>query len=202
MSEPKAPELLAPAGNMEALEAAVKAGADAVYVGGSLFSARAYAGNFDTEELKKALDFCHLYGVRLYLALNTLLKENEIGLVKDFLAPVYEWGLDGIIIQDMGVAALVAREFPLLPLHASTQMSISSHYGAALMKELGFTRIVPARELSLSEISRIKQETDIEIESFIHGAMCYCYSGRCLFSSFLGGRSGNRGRCAQPCLTR
>ena len=195
----KKPEILAPAGTFEALKAAVKAGADAVYAGAGKFSARAFAGNFDENELLKAIDYCHIFGVKIYLAINTLLKEDEIKDLADYVRPFYKEGIDAVIVQDMGVAALLAREFPDLPLHASTQMSISSHYGAQFLKNLGFTRIVPARELSLEEIRSIKSRVDIETETFVHGAMCYCYSGKCLFSSFLGTRSGNRGRCAQPC---
>lgn len=199
VNEIKKPEVLAPAGTFEALKAAVKAGADAVYVGGSMFSARAFAGNFDREEMLEAIDYCHLFGVRLYIALNTLLKNDEICEVPDYVRPFYQAGADGMIIQDMGVAKVIKKEFPLLPIHASTQMSISSAAGAKFLKEAGFTRVVPARELTLEETRKIKQEVDIEIESFVHGAMCFAYSGKCLLSSFIGGRSGNRGRCAQPC---
>ena len=198
----KKPEILAPAGTFEALKAAVKAGADAVYVGADKFSARAFAGNFDKEELLRAIDYCHIFDTKIYLAVNTLFKENEIRLLADYIKPFYKEGVDAVIVQDMGAAALLAREFPDLALHASTQMSISSHYGAQFLKSLGFARIVPARELSLEEIRSLKNRVDIEIETFVHGAMCYCYSGKCLFSSFSGGRSGNRGRCAQPCRKR
>jgi len=193
------PEILAPAGTVEAMRAAVNAGCDAVYMGGDMFSARAYAGNFGTEEMAESIDYCHVFDVKVYMTVNTLLKEKEIGRLKDYMKPFYDAGLDGVIVQDMGVAGVLMREYPDLPLHASTQMSISSEYGAWLMKHLGFTRIVPSRELSLKEIAGIKEKVDIEIESFVHGAMCYAYSGKCLFSGFLGGRSGNRGRCAQPC---
>ena len=195
----KKPEILAPAGTFEALKAAVKAGADAVYAGADKFSARAFAGNFDEDELLKAIDYCHIFGVKIYLAINTLLKEDEIKSLVQYVQPFYKEGIDAVIVQDMGAAALLAREFPDLALHASTQMSISSHYGAQFLKNLGFARIVPARELSLEEIKSIKSRVDIETETFVHGAMCYCYSGKCLFSSFMGTRSGNRGRCAQPC---
>ena len=195
----KRPEILSPCGTWEALEAAVKGGADAVYLGGTLFSARAFAGNFDKEELLRAIDYCHFYDVSLYMALNTLLKEDEIKGVPDYMEPYAEAGLDGVIIQDPGIAKVLKEAFPYLPLHASTQMSISSSAGARFLKDSGFTRVVPARELSLSEIKSIKEKADIEIETFVHGAMCYAYSGKCLMSSFIGGRSGNRGRCAQPC---
>lgn len=199
ISNMKRPEILSPCGTWEALEAAVKGGADAVYLGGTLFSARAFAGNFDKEELLRAIDYCHFYDVSLYMALNTLLKEDEIMRVPSYMEPYADAGLDGVIIQDLGIAKVLRDSFPGLPLHASTQMSISSGYGARFLKECGFTRIVPARELSLSEIKSIKEKADIEIETFVHGAMCYAYSGKCLMSSFIGGRSGNRGRCAQPC---
>ncbi|MBR3245172.1 MAG: U32 family peptidase [Parasporobacterium sp.] len=199
----KKPEILAPAGTYEAMEAAVKAGCDAVYAGGSLFSARAYAGNFDESEFLKAIDFCHLFGVKVYMTLNTLLKEDEIKTageaVVKYVAPYYKAGLDAVLIQDMGVLKTLRENFPDLPVHSSTQMSITSSYGARLASELGFERIVPARELSLKEILSIKENSEIEIETFVHGAMCFSYSGKCLFSSFAGGRSGNRGRCAQPC---
>ncbi len=193
------PEILAPAGTYKALEAAIKAGADAVYVGGSLFSARAFAGNFDEETLIKGIKYCHLFDKKLYLAVNTLLKPLEIEAVAQYIKPFYENGLDAVIVQDVGVAKVLRNEFPNIKLHASTQMSITSFYGAKFLKELGFSRVVPARELSLSEIKSIKEKVNIEIESFVHGAMCFAYSGKCLFSSFAGGRSGNRGRCAQPC---
>ncbi len=194
-----APEILAPAGNYKALEAAVKAGADAVYLAGSMFGARAYAGNFSDEELIRAIDYCHLFGIRVYLTVNTLFKESEISVLSDFVKPFYKEGLDAVIVQDLGAADILKKEFPDLSLHASTQMSISSHCGADFLKNFGFSRIVSARELSLEEIKDIKKKTDIEIETFVHGAMCFAFSGKCLMSSFLGGRSGNRGRCAQPC---
>lgn len=195
----KRPEILAPAGSLAAMEAAVKAGADAIYMGGTMFGARAYADNPKEDELVEAIRYVHFYDKKLYLTLNTLLKEDELDLVGDYLKPYYEAGLDGIIIQDPGVFSFVKKNFPGLALHASTQMNITGLASAKLLKEAGASRIVPARELSLAEISRIKQETGLEIETFVHGALCYCYSGRCLMSSILGGRSGNRGRCAQPC---
>ncbi len=194
-------EILAPAGTYEAMEAAVKAGCDAVYAGGSLFSARAYAGNFDEEAFLKALDYCHLHGVKVYMTINTLLKEDELngGNLVQYLMPYYKAGLDAVLVQDFGVLKILKDNFPDLPIHASTQMSICSSYGAQFAKDLGMERIVPARELSLDEIKSIKEKVEIEIETFVHGAMCFAYSGKCLFSSFAGGRSGNRGRCAQPC---
>ena len=193
------PEILAPAGNMDALKAAVKSGADGIYVGGDRFSARAFAGNFDTKELIEAIDYCHIHNVRLYMAVNTLFKDSEINELIPYLHPFYRAGLDGIIVQDMGAARLIHDYLPELPLHASTQMSVTSAYGAKLLKNSGFSRIVPARELSLSEITDIRSLCDIKIETFVHGAMCFAYSGKCLMSSFAGGRSGNRGKCAQIC---
>ena len=193
------PEILAPAGTPAALQAAIRAGADAVYLGGSLFSARAFAGNFNQEELQKAIEDCHLFGVKLYMTVNTLMKPKEMSGLLSYMKPYYAAGLDGVIVQDVGCAKVLREAFPDLALHASTQMSISSSYGADLLKRQGFKRIVPARELSLAEIREIKEETGLEIETFVHGAMCFSYSGKCLLSSFAGGRSGNRGRCAQPC---
>lgn len=192
-------ELLAPAGNTEGFYGAVHAGADAVYLGGSRFGARAYAENFTTPELVECIRYGHLLGRKLYLTVNTLLKESELSELSGYLEPFYEAGLDAVIVQDLGVLGYIRRHFPALELHASTQMTMCSHRGAQLLRELGASRIVPARELSLQELSEIRSRVDIELETFIHGAMCYCYSGQCLFSSILGGRSGNRGRCAQPC---
>lgn len=200
MAEKKHAELLAPAGSYESMTAAVCAGADAVYLGGRLFGARAYADNLDTEHLKQAIDYVHIHGKALYLTVNTLLKEQELAeQLYHYIKPLYEQGLDAVIVQDMGVLSLIREYFPDLPIHASTQMSITGANGAGLLKRLGVKRIVTARELSLEEIADIHDRVDIEIESFIHGALCYCYSGQCLFSSIAGGRSGNRGRCAQPC---
>lgn len=199
MEHGKKVELLAPAGNYESFLGAVHAGADAVYLGGEKFGARAYADNFTEEELCRCLRYAHLYGKKVYLTLNTLVKEKEMSELYDYLLPFYEAGLDGVIIQDMGVFQYVKEHFPGLSLHVSTQMTITGANGAEKLKQLGAERIVPARELSLKEIRLIKEKADIEIETFIHGAMCYCYSGQCLFSSILGGRSGNRGKCAQPC---
>lgn len=192
-------ELLAPAGSCESMKAAYAAGADAVYIGGSRFGARAYADNPDDEMLKKAVDYAHIRGKKLYLTVNTLLKDEEMADLYEYLAPLYKEGLDAVIVQDFGVLKMIRACFPQMEIHASTQMSITTEYGARLLKESGASRIVTARELSLEEIRTIHENTDIEIESFIHGALCYCYSGQCLLSSMLGGRSGNRGRCAQPC---
>lgn len=191
-------ELLAPAGNYEAFLGALNAGADAVYLGGERFGARAYADNFDEEQILRALHVAHFYGKKIYLTVNTLLKERELAELSAYLSPFYEAGLDGVIVQDFGVFCHIREQFPGLPLHVSTQMAVTGARGAAFLKEQGAVRIVPARELSLDEIRDLK-ETGVEVECFIHGAMCYCYSGQCLFSSILGGRSGNRGRCAQPC---
>lgn len=193
-------EILAPAGSFESLKAAVHAGANAVYMGGGRFGARAYAENPEGTELLDAIDYAHLYGVRFYLTVNTLLKERELsGELYDYLKPCYEHGLDAVIVQDMGVMKAIQEWFPDLPVHASTQMTLCGVGGVRLLKEEGASRAVLARELSLPEIERIHRETGMELECFIHGALCYCYSGQCLFSSILGGRSGNRGRCAQPC---
>lgn len=194
------PEILAPAGSMESLYAAVNAGCDAVYIGGSMFGARAYADNPDHENLLYAIDYCHLHGVKLYMAVNTLLKEDEImDSLYNYIKPYYEAGLDAAIVQDTGVIYMLHKYFPGLALHASTQMTLVSGEGARLLKDYGITRVVPARELSLAELKQVKEDTGLETEVFVHGALCYCYSGQCLFSSLLGGRSGNRGRCAQPC---
>lgn len=193
-------ELLAPAGSYEALEAALRAGADAVYLGGEKFGARAYADNLDRDRMIEAIQYAHLHGKQLYLTVNTLLKNREMEReLYGYLAPYYEAGLDAVIVQDLGVLNFVRREFPGLPIHASTQMTVTGTESARLLKEAGASRIVTARELSLEEIKAIYDATHIEIESFVHGALCYCYSGQCLMSSMIGGRSGNRGRCAQPC---
>lgn len=193
-------ELLAPAGSYDIFRAVLNAGADAVYVGGGQFGARAYANNFSEEELLRAIDEAHIHGKQLYLTVNTLLKEEELeAQLYDYLRPYYEQGLDAVIVQDMGAFQFIREYFPKMDIHTSTQMTICNRYGAEMMKELGATRVVTAREMSFAEIRDIADHVDIEIESFVHGALCYCYSGQCLLSSMLGGRSGNRGRCAQPC---
>lgn len=192
-------EILAPAGSFDSMKAAVAAGADAVYMGGSRFGARAYAENPDEMGMLEAINYVHLHGRQLYMTVNTLVKEDEMDDLYDYLLPYYQAGLDAVIVQDMGVFSYIREHFPDLPVHASTQMTITGPEGAALMTRMGAVRIVTARELSLEEIRRIYQETGVEIESFVHGALCYCYSGQCLFSSLIGGRSGNRGRCAQTC---
>lgn len=193
-------ELLAPAGSYESLKAAVCAGADAIYIGGNKFGARAYAGNFTDQELLDAIDFAHLHGRKIYLTINTLLKDKEIfEELHSYLQPLYESGLDAVIVQDVGVLSFIRKHFVGLPIHASTQMTIANRQGVHFLKEQGVSRVVLSRELSLQEISEIIENTELEIECFIHGALCYSYSGQCLFSSFIGGRSGNRGQCAGPC---
>lgn len=199
MKEKKRAELLAPAGSFASLKAAVAAGADAVYMGGARFGARAYAQNADQDEMIAAIEYAHLHGCRLYMTVNTLFKENELGELYEYLLPYYKAGLDGAIVQDLGALSFIREHFPGIELHASTQMTITSVYGAKELKRLGCCRVVPAREVSLEEIRRIYDETGMDIETFVHGALCYCYSGQCLMSSLIGGRSGNRGRCAQPC---
>lgn len=195
----KTVELLAPVGSKEALTSGLIAGADAFYIGGSKFGARAYANNPTEEELIDLIKLVHIYGKKIYLTLNTLVKNNEMKELIDFIKPYYENGVDAIIVQDYGVIEAIKENYSDLPIHASTQMSITSEYGAGKLREAGITRVVPAREISLKEIKEINDKVDIELECFIHGAMCYAFSGQCLFSSILGGRSGNRGRCAQPC---
>lgn len=192
-------EVLAPAGTYECFRAAINAGADAVYLGGSMFGARAFAGNFEEAELIKAIRTAHLYGRKVYLTVNTLLRNDELEKLVQYVKPYYEEGLDAVIVQDYGVFAVLREAFSGLDLHASTQMTITGKYGAQLLKDMGAARVVPARELSAKEIRDIYDNVDVEIESFVHGALCYCYSGQCLLSSMIGGRSGNRGRCAQPC---
>jgi len=193
-------ELLAPAGSYEILKAVIEAGADAVYVGGSQFGARAYANNFTEEELLEAIDYVHLRGKKLFLTVNTLLKNDEINdALYDYLLPYYKRGLDAVIVQDFGVIDYIKKNFPDLPIHTSTQMTITGVEGAKFLKNLGVERVVLARELSIAEMKHIREEADVELEAFVHGALCYSFSGQCLFSSVLGGRSGNRGRCAQPC---
>lgn len=192
-------EVLAPAGSLEGLKAALYAGADAVYTGGRMFGARAYASNLSDEELTACIEYCHLHKKKLYLTVNTLMKPQELPELVRWLTPFYEAGLDAVIVQDLGALSLLKQEFPELDLHASTQMSIHSADGAKQIERLGAVRVVPAREISLEEIAKIRRETALEIECFVHGALCYSYSGQCLMSSMIGGRSGNRGRCAQPC---
>lgn len=193
-------EILAPAGSYESFQAAICAGADAVYLAGNQFGARAYADNFSEEQLIKAIEYAHLHGRKVYLTVNTLLKEKELQeKLYDYLLPYYKHGLDAVIVQDVGVLQYIKEQFPNLPIHASTQMTITNVLGAKFLQEMGAERVVTARELQLEEIRQISDQTEVEIESFVHGALCYCYSGQCLYSSMIGGRSGNRGQCAQPC---
>ena len=193
------PELLAPAGDFECLIAAVAAGADAVYVGGKSYSARAYAKNFDIEELERAVAYCHLHGVRLYVTLNTLLYDRELEGAVEFARRLYEIGVDALIIADLGLIRVLREVLPELELHASTQMSVHNTDGADAAYDLGCTRVVLARELSGRDITAVTEACKPEVEVFLHGALCVCHSGQCLFSSLVGGRSGNRGECAQPC---
>ena len=193
-------ELLAPAGSFEILKAVIFAGADAVYVGGDRFGARAYANNFSQEELLEAIDFVHLHGKKIYLTVNTLLKNNELNhQLYDYLLPFYKQGLDAVLVQDFGVMQYIKQVFPKLPIHISTQMTVTGADGVRFLAKQGASRVVLSRELSITEMKKNKEETGVELEVFVHGALCYSYSGQCLLSSMLGGRSGNRGRCAQPC---
>ncbi len=192
-------EILAPASSMEGVYAAIAAGADAIYIGGTRFGARAYANNLDLHEMCAAIDYVHLYGKHIYLTVNTLLKPGEIDELYTYLKPYYQWGIDAVIVQDVGVLKFIADHFLGLPIHASTQMSLTMAEGAKCFERYPVTRLVNARELELAELKLLRKNTSLEIESFVHGALCYCYSGQCLMSSMIGGRSGNRGRCAQPC---
>lgn len=192
-------ELLAPAGSLEILKGVIESGADAVYVGGSMFGARAYANNFTEDELLEAIDFAHLRGVKVYLTVNTLIKNSEFSKLYDYLLVYYKRGLDAVIVQDIGVVKAIHEYFPSMEIHTSTQMTVTGADGVRFLSQFGVTRVVMAREVSLAEMKRIHEETGMELEAFVHGALCYSYSGQCLFSSILGGRSGNRGRCAQPC---
>ena len=192
-------ELLAPAGNLEIFKGVIESGADAVYVGGSMFGARAYANNFTEEEFLAAIDFAHLRGVKVYLTVNTLIKNSEFSKLYDYLLVYYKRGLDAVIVQDIGVVKAIHEYFPSMEIHTSTQMTVTGADGVRFLSQFGVTRVVMAREVSLAEMKRIHEETGMELEAFVHGALCYSYSGQCLFSSILGGRSGNRGRCAQPC---
>ncbi|HHW32256.1 MAG TPA: U32 family peptidase [Clostridiaceae bacterium] len=192
-------ELLAPAGDWEAFLAAVENGANAVYLGGKLFNARQQASNFDGKQLVEAIDYAHVSDVKVYLTVNTIISEEEMEEALAFVKEAYIAGIDGIIVQDIGLASLVKKTLPDLDIHASTQMTVYNLEGVELLKNLGFKRVILARELSLDEILHITKNTDIDIEIFVHGALCISYSGQCLMSSMIGGRSGNRGKCAQPC---
>ena len=192
-------EILSPAGSFESLQAAVNYGADAVYVGGSRFSARSSARNFNDEELLEAVEYCHLRGVKLYVCTNTLLQEGELSGVMDFVRYAYKIGVDALIVQDVGLIRRIRQELPDFPLHGSTQMTVLNHQGVNTLAELGLERVVLAREVTGEGLRSIAQKTNTELEYFVHGALCISYSGQCLMSSILGGRSGNRGGCAQPC---
>ena len=192
-------ELLAPAGSMEALQAAINGGADAIYVGGSKFNARAYATNFDIKELTQSVKLCHLHGVKLYVTVNTVYKENEIEAIYDYLRTLYEIQVDAIIVQDEGLMDLIAAHFKDFEVHASTQCSIHNLDGIRHFERKGVKRVVLARENSLEEIRAMANQTDVEIEAFVHGALCVAYSGQCYLSQSIGQRSANRGQCAQPC---
>lgn len=198
-TKPQKIEILSPAGSFDSFRAAILSGADAVYAGGNRFGARAFAENFSEQELLEAIDYVHLHGKRFYLTVNTLIKEQEFPELRRYLEPLYRGGLDAAIVQDIGVVSFIRDYFPELEIHASTQMTITGTPGARFLQNQGITRVVPARELSLEEVRHMKAETGMEIECFVHGALCYCYSGQCLMSSMIGGRSGNRGQCAQPC---
>lgn len=192
-------ELLSPVGNMECLKSAIEAGCDAVYLGGKKFGARGFAGNFKDEEILEAINYAHLYGVKVYLTVNTIIYEHEVEKFLDYVRFVHKNNIDAVIIQDIGMFDLLRKKFPNLELHASTQMHIHNYEGALLAKKLGFKRVVMARETPISVIEKIKKEIDIEIEVFVHGALCVSYSGQCLASALIGLRSGNRGTCAQIC---
>ncbi|MEG0641989.1 MAG: U32 family peptidase, partial [Clostridium sp.] len=192
-------EILSPAGNPECLRAAVLNGADAVYIGGSEFSARKYASNFSREEIIEAVRYCHSYNVKLYVTINTVLDNNELIEALDYASFLYQIGIDAVIVQDIGFLKLLRQHLPALEVHASTQMTVHNLYGVNLLYNMGVKRVVLARELSIKEIKYIKDNTKAELEVFVHGALCVCFSGQCLFSSMIGGRSGNRGTCAQSC---
>ena len=193
-------EILAPVGNMEVLKSAISAGCDAVYLAGTNYGARAYAGNFSNDELLDAIKYAHFFGVKVYITVNTLLFEDEIDGAMKFIGFIYNAGCDAVIIQDLGLASLIHENYPDLKMHASTQINAQTLEDVEILKRIGFSRVILGREVSIDEIKRIKNSNiDIELEAFVHGALCISYSGNCLFSSFDGGRSGNRGRCAQPC---
>ncbi|MFR4555228.1 MAG: peptidase U32 family protein, partial [Peptoniphilus sp.] len=191
-------ELLAPAGDMAALKAAVSAGANAIYLGYDEFSARAKAKNFNKEELEEAIEYAHLRGVEIYVTFNILIADFEVKRAMKSVKMLYDIGVDALILQDIGIAAKIREDFPDFELHASTQMAVNNYYGAKFLKDMGFSRVVLARETPIFEIEKIK-ELEIDVETFIHGALCVSYSGQCLMSSMIGGKSGNRGECAQAC---
>ena len=195
----KRPELLAPVGNFDCLKAAIAAGSDAVYLGGYTFGARNFAGNFSNEELVEAINLCHLYGIKVYVTVNTLIYDNEVEMFLNYIEFLHKNNVDAVIMQDLGMMDLVRKTYPNLDIHASTQMHIHNIEGVKFAKEMGLKRVVVARETSIDVIKEIKKEVDMEIETFVHGALCVSYSGQCLISSLIGGRSGNRGTCAQIC---
>ena len=195
----KLPELLAPAGSFEALTAAISGGADAIYIGGKSFGARAYAKNFDIEEIKRAAELCHIHGVKLYATVNTLVFDRELYDLSDYVYELYCAGVDALICADLGAIAEIRRRVPDMPIHASTQMCVHNTAGADAAQALGCERVVVARELSEEDIRTVVEKSKAEVEVFLHGALCVCHSGQCLMSSLVGGRSGNRGECAQPC---
>ena len=192
-------ELLSPVGDFECLKAGVQNGANSIYLGSDIFSARAFASNFTLEKLEKAIQYAKIRGVKTHLTLNTLVTDTEFESAMNLAKNAYKFGIDAIIVQDLGLAMKLIKTFPDLPIHASTQMTVHNLNGALELQDLGFRRVFLARELSINEIDYICKNTNIEIETFIHGALCISYSGQCLFSSMLGGRSGNRGKCAGPC---
>ena len=192
-------ELLSPVGDFESLKAAILGGCDAVYLGGKLFGARAFSNNFNNEELIEAIKYAHLYGVKVYVTVNTLIYENEVDKFMNYVDFLYKNNVDALIIQDIGMMDLIRKTFPLLELHASTQMHIHNLEGVKLVESLGLKRAVLARETPIELIEEIKKNTNIELEIFVHGALCVSYSGQCLFSSLIGNRSGNRGSCAGSC---
>ena len=192
-------EILAPAGSFDAVVAAVRCGANAVYLGGKAFNARRNASNFTEDELAKAIEYCHKRNVKVYITLNTLIGDGELENAYEAIECASRIGADALILQDLGLAAIVRQAAPFMPLHASTQMSVQSAQGVEILEKLGFCRAVVPRELSEKEIKTISEKTNAELEAFVHGALCMCVSGQCLMSSVLGGRSGNRGLCAQPC---
>ena len=192
-------EILAPAGNIEAMVAAVENGANAIYLGGKLLNARKHASNFERDEMLGAIHYAHFHGVKIYVTLNILVDDSVMEQAIEYVRFLYESDVDGIIVQDMGIARLISKIFPDLEIHGSTQMTINNLYGAKYLENLGFTRVILARETPIQEIRNIRENTNIELEAFVHGALCMGYSGQCLMSSFIGGRSGNRGTCAQPC---
>ncbi|MBQ3969527.1 MAG: U32 family peptidase, partial [Clostridia bacterium] len=199
MSKNKSIEILAPSGSFESVKAAVRQGADAVYIGSLKFSARAYAANFDSAELEKAVKYCRLHSVKVHIAINTLISDSEMNDALEIAKQGYLLGADAFIIQDPGLALMIKKAYPDIALHASTQMSVHTPKAAQLLYSLGFERVVLAREMSRDEIKEVVESCDIETEVFVHGALCMCMSGQCYLSAMLGGRSGNRGRCAQPC---